>query len=91
MTHISEQAKRNGPTVRLVIKTSCEGCRYLRSDYYCIEDGNDVDSGFTHSCLLPVLPGAPPYRPVDGKPPEDCPFLAEEKHAALSRLNREHR
>lgn len=68
--------KPEGPAVAVRIDARCDGCCYSESTYYCIEDGNDVDSGFTYKCTLPVLPGCPPFRPKDGGvPPECCPFL----------------
>lgn len=77
--------KREGPRVRLTWYTSCDGCAYSRSEHYVIEDGNDIDSGYTYSCAVPVLPGAEPIKPKDnGTPPRDCPFLAEAERAALA-------
>lgn len=32
---------------------SCFECKYCHSDYYCIEDGNDCDSGHTLTCRHP--------------------------------------
>lgn len=50
---MNEITKREGPSVRIHIDVSCSGCRHERSEYYCIEDGNDCDSGFNHYCTNP--------------------------------------
>lgn len=64
--------KREGPNVRLIMMTSCDGCLHDRSEYYCIEDGNDCDSGFNHFC------GALGDKTTgDGIPKGDCPFMKE--------------
>lgn len=61
---------RQGPMLTVV--GSCRGCEFERSEYYCIEDGNDCDSGYNRSC---VHPNATPPGATDGTPPTWCPFL----------------
>jgi hypothetical protein len=63
-----------GPTVTVIRYAECRGCVHLHSEYYCVEDGNDVDSGYTHSCAHPTNPGrsigymtrTPAWCPVEG-------------------------
>jgi hypothetical protein len=64
--------KRAGPLV--VISRNCTGCTHLESEYFCVEDGNDVDSGHSHYCGH--------FRPrqyinsYSDRTPDWCPFLA---------------
>ncbi len=76
--------KRRGP--RLTIAASCQGCVYEHSEHYCIEDGNDVDSGVNVCCTHPAQPFRPNGRIGDTtwKTPEWCPLLAEATAALLS-------
>ena len=74
---------RAGPKVRIVVEASCEGCKFHRSEYYCVEDGNDVDSGFTHSCDFIA---SERIRNPGGRPPKECPFLALAETFAHAKL-----
>lgn len=40
--------KRVGPLSTVTL--TCTGCIHHSTEYYCVEDGNDVDSGFHHFC-----------------------------------------
>jgi len=40
--------KRNGP--KLTIVADCFGCEHVRGEEYCVEDGNDCDSGTLVYC-----------------------------------------
>lgn len=62
--------KRLGPLT--VITHTCGGCLYHESEYYCVEDGNDVDSGFNHRCSH--FGGR--RIGYDDKTPDWCPYLA---------------
>lgn len=79
---MSEQ-KRNGPSLKIV--ASCTGCAHEHSDHYSIEDGNDVDSGWSVYCKHPNAGSATPdlgtcaRRPIGDTTwttPEWCPLLS---------------
>ena len=66
---------RFGPKLTVIRDVRCTGCAHLRSEYYCIEDGNDCDSGVNYSCAH----FEPPKRThdEDARTPEWCPFLGD--------------
>jgi hypothetical protein len=83
-------AKRNGP--RLHVVATCQGCVYEHSEYYCIEDGNDVDSGHNVYCMNERAPG---QRASGGfarvgdtlwTTPTWCPLLADARTAFAAEL-----
>jgi hypothetical protein len=45
-----EEKMSEGPKVQIIV--TCSGCEYHSNEYYCVEDGNDCDSGFYNYCLL---------------------------------------
>jgi hypothetical protein len=45
----------NGPTK--IVEYSCRGCTHCREEDYCVEDGNDVDSGYEVWCEHPAVVG----------------------------------
>ena len=64
-----------GPTLR-VAEMTCRGCEKLRSEYYCVEDGNDCDSGYDHHCDAAggqAIPGS------SAKTPDWCPHRSSDR------------
>lgn len=49
------EQKRNGPSLKILAR--CDGCVHEHSEYYSIEDGNDVDSGSSVYCKHPKAEG----------------------------------
>jgi hypothetical protein len=74
----------SGPKVTLTVY--CTGCDYHASEYYCIEDGNDIDSGFNHYCKHWAVCGDPPRARVETGliPPPSCPFVEPAIAAAFA-------
>lgn len=69
--------KRHGPAV--LLELSCQGCAFETSEYYCVEDGNDCDSGFNYFCTHPRAPKREEGRMPIGSStntPGWCPLLA---------------
>jgi len=80
------EVKRQGP--RLTLQGSCHGCVYEHSEHYCIEDGNDVDSGHDVYCANERAVSAAPALSANGlrrigdttwQTPDWCPFIAAAK------------
>lgn len=67
-----------GPTLRVLVE--CHGCTHAISEYYCVEDGNDCDSGFKHYCGH----FGRRYVGLDDKTPEWCPFYPSALLASLT-------
>ena len=68
-------ADREGPIV--TVSANCRGCRFDVAEYYCIEDGNDVDSGFDHYCTHDAVRGDKPRAPTNGTPAALCPYFTK--------------
>ncbi|HSN19771.1 MAG TPA: hypothetical protein VLS49_03790 [Usitatibacter sp.] len=87
--------KRNGP--RLTLAASCHGCVYEHSEYYCIEDGNDIDSGHDVYCSNERAVSSAPALGTNGlrrvgdstwQAPDWCPLLDDARSefaAAIAR------
>jgi hypothetical protein len=79
-------AKRNGPHLHVI--ATCQGCVHEHSEHYCIEDGNDVDSGHDVYCMHPASQGGQRRRIGDTTwhTPQWCPLLAEARAAFATEL-----
>lgn len=63
---------KEGPTTTVHINKSCSGCKFLQSQKWSIEDGNDYDWGFDYTCeklkkYIGQQPETPLWCPFDGK------------------------
>lgn len=70
--------KQYGPTITTVY--SCGDCVFLKSEKYTVEDGNDYDWGYAHTCTSPEL-DAPRDVPTRSNTPAWCPYRAQEPKA----------
>ncbi len=61
---MTAQEKRNGP--KLTIAATCQGCVYEHTESYCVEDGNDVDSGVNVYCGNDRAVSSAPTRAKNG-------------------------
>jgi hypothetical protein len=83
---------RDGP--RVLLGLVCVGCRFDTSEYYCIEDGNDIDSGFNHYCTHPDVCLTDPCSKdgrlaTQGSPLDTCPFRKKAVQEECERFIRE--
>lgn len=67
-------SEQRGPTVKVIVDSHCDKCIHASSEYYCVEDGNDCDSGFSHWC---GFFGKRRYVGDDDKTPDWCPLTQE--------------
>lgn len=74
--------KRQGP--KLTVTASCQGCAHERSEYYCVEDGNDCDSGFHVTCAHPA--GRDRVGDFTWNTPEWCPLMTAARGALVDVL-----
>jgi hypothetical protein len=65
--------KRAGPLV--TIGARCTACSFCHSEYYSIEDGNDIDSGHSVSCTHPDIGGHRRIGDTTWDTPSWCPML----------------
>jgi hypothetical protein len=67
-----DKVEREGPVVSIQVTAHCDGCKYHSHEYYCVEDGNDCDSGFYNYCSL-LHPTT--RKDIGERTPKECPFL----------------
>jgi hypothetical protein len=70
-------SERTGPEI--VRTYSCRGCTLLRSKYYYVEDGIDMDWGFTYWCANTEPPTPLSASSNTGAPPSVCVYQIRPK------------
>ncbi len=70
--------QRSGPSV--TVKRSCWGCKHCHTESYCVEDGNDCDSGHYVSCAHPHLGKLTRIGDTSWNTPDWCPVAPIENN-----------
>ena len=81
--------KHEGPQIKLKIDVSCSSCQYHESKYWCVENGNDFNSGFNHFCHFGKSFLGPKLIGDTAQTPDWCTFLKNKPQKMLDLLEPE--